>query len=143
MESYSTLPLDTHAPIVNFDVPPYCAPGDTINIVVEADEPLGNWQSISMVNARGEHSSLTFLYDDGKFYGSLTLNESDGYVIFTYQFMDEVGNFTEVMTSSIQVFPTMLLYIINEETIRPIDTADFSRVVDINISNREIIVIKA
>lgn len=140
MASYFRLTLDTHAPVVDFGLPPYCAPEETVQIIVQADEPLANWQNIQMVNCHGEVTPLTFLYEDGKFYGEITFHERDGLVTFTYQFRDDVLNTTEVMTKTLNVFPTMVLTMDTAESVRDIDTIEIIRTTTTDIDIRDMLI---
>lgn len=142
MASYFLLTLQTQPPVIEVIMPPYCAPGDTVDIVIQANVVLSSYQSMSMTNCHGVTTPLIFLYDNGVFRGSIPFTEDDGYVTFDFgTFKDEVDNVSAHITGGIQVFLTQALMIDVDTIIQTIETdvytmyiqtADETRVVDAN-----------
>lgn len=154
MTSYIILTLDTTAPNVEVLIPNYTTQQIRTEIRLVANEPLGEWQEIYVIDSQGDRHDLTFLHDN-------ETNEYVGQVFFEgyplgiatiyATLVDEVGNKSPLVSKSFKIVKSdilevslseiirevvidgLLLYIVNEKE----DIADVS----IKVENRNDVIV--
>lgn len=139
MPSYFTLTLDTTPPIVTIYSPQYTVQDIATEIVVQANEPLANWQDIYIVDSLGVRHDETFLYQGDKFVGQVSLNGyPQGISILHVRVMDEVYNKSALYTQAIHIMAKNYFTLEIKEQSRKIEMSEQARKVEIYEQVRKI-----
>lgn len=109
MAGYFTLFLDTTAPHISIYAPPYSNNSTANEIRVVADENVGEFQNIYIVDSMGfRHDVIFSKVSENEYSGQITFNEYPiGIATIYAQLKDEVGNISELVSKAINIITTI------------------------------------
>lgn len=117
------LELDTTGPAVDIYMPSYSTPESLDEIVVQATEPIAEWQEFYFVDAEGHRQDVIFSHDGDRYVGNVRFNQFPlGIATFYAQVRDEVLNPSPVRTKAINVIQGALMTIDTEQQTRCLNT---------------------
>jgi hypothetical protein len=138
MKGYFTLKLDTTPPRINIYMPRYTTNNNEVEIVVHSEDYLySGFQDFYIIDQFGVRHDYIFSFVDGDFVGSLVLSGiNNGLVTFYARVKDSVHNFSELVSQTIEVIPSVnYLRMSIDDSIHTFDSLLFSSYQRADISN--------
>jgi hypothetical protein len=135
MPSYVTLELDTTSPTIEIFAPKYTTETITNVITIESNEKLAKYQDIYVIDSKGVRHDYTFEKDsDNTYVGIIRFNNYPIGIATIYARMkDEVDNFSNVATSSIEIKEGLTLLSLEiKDSVRELELKDTVRSVEVD-----------
>jgi hypothetical protein len=107
------LELDTTSPTIEIIVPHFTTLNSPVHITIQANDELGEYQDIYVIDSKGNRFDITLVHGGNKYVSdALSLSEcSVGVATIYARLKDDVGNFSNVATKSIYIMSANLLHL--------------------------------
>lgn len=130
MSAYFELVLDTTGPVIEVYAPSYATGTDDIEITIQANERLGQYQEFYLIDANGTRHDYIFDYYGDHYYGIVdTSNLPVGMAIFYARAKDEVFNFSNEAQKAIEIKQTVSMTIEASDEARILNAESYERAI--------------
>ncbi|MBU8908490.1 hypothetical protein [Desertibacillus haloalkaliphilus] len=130
MPSSFVLELDTTPPTLEITAPSYTVPSQETEIIIEANEPLDEFQDIYIIDGKGTRHDVIFQFGKDHFYGKLSFSQmSIGIATIYVRLKDEVHNLSAVYEKTIDIKYAAHIFL---------NVFDSNRLMDVSASDRKI-----
>jgi hypothetical protein len=108
--NYILLELDTTAPELEIFAPSYTTRSALTPVTIQANENLGTYQDVYVLDSKGSRHDLTFAHEGSSLVGELYLNGYPlGISTLYVRLMDEVDNVSSVYSHSFSIMESEIL----------------------------------